>query len=119
MTLRSYDLPVPRDGATRTAAELLSLEGITLARLRAIWPELGHIPGQLHQQLEADCRYASYFNARRQRGDDIDALKRDEAMKIPANLDFSTVEAACRLRPVTCSHATAPIQSPRQTACPG
>ena len=88
MTLRSYDLPVPRDGAARTAAELLSVEGITLARLRAVWPELGHIPGQLHQQLEADCRYASYL--RRQRVD-IDALKRDEAMKIPANMDFSTV----------------------------
>jgi tRNA uridine 5-carboxymethylaminomethyl modification enzyme len=86
--LRSYDLPVPRDGAARTAADLLSLEGITLARLRAVWPELGQIPGQLHQQLEADCRYASYVQ--RQRAD-IDALKRDEAMKIPADLDFSAV----------------------------
>ena len=70
---------MPRDGAARTAAELLSVEGITLARLRAVWGT-GHIPGQLHQQLEADCRYASM---RRQRVD-IDALKRDEAMKIPA-----------------------------------
>ena len=86
--LRSYDLPVPRDGAARTAADLLSLEGITLARLRAVWPELGQIPGRLHQQLEADCRYASYVQ--RQRAD-IDALKRDEAMKIPADLDFSAV----------------------------
>ena len=86
--LRPYDLPVPRDGAARTAADLLSLEGITLARLRAVWPELGQIPGQLHQQLEADCRYASYLQ--RQRAD-IDALKRDEAMKIPADLDFSAV----------------------------
>ncbi len=88
MTLRSYDLPAPRDGGARTAAELLSVEGITLARLRAVWPELGHIPCQLHQQLEADYRYASYV--RRQRVD-IDALKRDEAMKIPANMDFSAV----------------------------
>ena len=110
MTLRSYDLPVPRDGAARTAAELLSVEGITLARLRAVWPELGHIPGQLHQQLEADCRYASYL--RRQRVD-IDALKRDEAMKIPANLDFSTIGGlsaeACdlltRYRPDTVAQA--------------
>ncbi len=88
MTLRSHDLPVPRDGAARTAAELLSVEGITLTRLRAVWPELGHIPRQLHQQLEADCRYASYV--RRQRVD-IDALKRDEAMKIPVDMDFSAV----------------------------
>ena len=86
--MRSYDLPVPRDGAARTAADLLSLEGITLAQLRAVWPELGQIPGHLHQQLEADCRYASYLQ--RQRAD-IDALKRDEAMKIPADLDFSAV----------------------------
>ncbi len=99
--LRPYDLPVPRDGAARTAADLLSLEGITLARLRAVWPELGKIPVQLHQQLEADCRYASYVQ--RQRAD-IDALKRDEAMKIPAALDFSVVGGlsaeACNL--LTC-----------------
>ena len=108
--LRPYDLPVPRDGAARTAADLLSLEGITLARLRAVWPELGKIPGQLHQQLEADCRYASYVQ--RQRAD-IDALKRDEAMKIPADLDFSAVGGlsaeACNLltrhRPDTIAQA--------------
>ena len=86
--LRSHDLPVPRDGAARSAAELLSLEGITLSQLQAVWPDLGQIPAQLHQQLEADCRYASYVQ--RQRAD-IDALKRDEAMKIPVHLDFSLV----------------------------
>ena len=86
--LRSHDLPVPRDGAARSVAELLSLEGITLSQLQAVWPDLGEIPAQLHQQLEADCRYASYVQ--RQRAD-IDALKRDEAMKIPVHLDFSLV----------------------------
>ena len=86
--LRSHDLPVPRDGAARSAAELLSLEDITLSQLQAVWPDLGQIPAQLHQQLEADCRYASYVQ--RQRAD-IDALKRDEAMKIPVHLDFSLV----------------------------
>jgi tRNA uridine 5-carboxymethylaminomethyl modification enzyme len=86
--LRSHDLPVPRDGAARSAAELLSLEGITLSQLQAVWPDLGQIPAQLHQQLEADCRYTSYVQ--RQRAD-IDALKRDEAMKIPVHLDFSLV----------------------------
>ncbi len=87
-TLRSHELPVPRDGAIRSAAELLSLEGITLSKLREVWPELGVIPKKLYQQLEADCRYASYI--RRQRAD-IEALKRDEAMKIPSNLNFSNV----------------------------
>ena len=86
--MRLYNLPVPRDGAARTAADLLSLEGITLAQLRAVWPELGQIPGDLHKQLEADCRYASYLQ---RQSADIDALKRDEAMKIPADLDFSAV----------------------------
>ena len=86
--LRSHDLPVPRDGAARSAAELLSLEDITLSQLQAVWPDLGQIPAQLHQQLEADCRYASYVQ--RQHAD-IDALKRDEAMKIPVHLDFSLV----------------------------
>jgi len=86
--LRDAQLPVPRDGAHRSAAELLSLEGVTIDRLEDIWPELVDIPAKYRDQIQADCRYAGYVA--RQKAD-IDALRRDEALQIPAGLDFSLV----------------------------
>jgi tRNA uridine 5-carboxymethylaminomethyl modification enzyme len=86
--LRDAHLPVPRDGAHRSAAELLSLEGVTIDRLEDIWPELVDIPAKYRDQIQADCRYAGYVA--RQKAD-IDALRRDEALQIPAGLDFSLV----------------------------
>ena len=59
-----------------------------MASLCAVWPELSSIPSGLHPQLEADCRYASYVERQRQ---DIDALRRDESMVIPADLAFTAI----------------------------
>ena len=86
--LRDAQLPAPRDGAHRSAADLLSLEGVTIDRLEDIWPELADIPAKYRDQIQADCRYAGYVA--RQKAD-IDALRRDEALRIPAGLDFSLV----------------------------
>ena len=86
--LRDTDLPVARDGARRTAADMLALEAVTIERLLPIWPELSAIPTALHPQIEADCRYASYVE--RQRGD-VEALRRDEAMPIPSDLDYREI----------------------------
>ncbi len=86
--LRSMQLPVARDGAPKTAADLLALEGISLEKCLICWPELGQIDKKLHKQLETDCRYAGYLN--RQQAD-IDAMRRDDAVKIPAHMDFSEI----------------------------
>ena len=77
--LAAHDLPLPRDGARRSAADMLTLEGSSIAGLTALWPALAGIPDSLHAQLEADCRYAGYIE--RQRAD-IKALHRDEAFLI-------------------------------------
>ena len=81
-------LPTPRDGSMRTPADLLALEGVGLTQLFEIWPELATIPKPLHNQLETDCRYAGYLE--RQQAD-IDAMRRDDAVKIPAHLNISAI----------------------------
>ena len=86
--LRAFNLPVPRDGAHRSAAELLSLEGMSIDGLGALWPELREIPPTHWSQLEADCRYAGYVS--RQKAD-IDALRRDEGVRIPGDTNFAEV----------------------------
>ena len=108
--LQAHDLPAPRDGGRRSAADMLTLEGITIDALTGLWPELADIPPLLRPQLEADCRYAGYLE--RQRAD-IEALHRDEAIFIPDDFDYHAVgglsaearDVMIRLRPRTIGQA--------------
>ena len=109
--LAAAGLPIPRDGAIRSAADMLGLEGIDMGRILPVWPDLGSIPASLHAQIEADCRYAGYVG--RQQAD-IDALRRDEALKIPPHTDFSVIgglsaeskDILRRYQPETIGHAS-------------
>ena len=87
-TLHEHNLPSTRDGRKQTAADLLTRDGILIADLLPLWPELSEIPTALHSQLETDCRYRGYL--RRQQGD-IDALRRDESLLIPTDLTYSDI----------------------------
>src|SRR4051812_46684577 len=84
--LRRHGLAVNADGVPRSAAELLSHPGIDMARLAAIWPELGEIPADIAEQLETDARYAGYLERQAR---DIAPFRRDESLLLPADLDYA------------------------------
>ena len=86
--LAAHDLPSTRDGRKQSASDLLTRDGIKIAHLLALWPELNEIPEALHGQLETDCRYRGYV--RRQQGD-IDALRRDEKLLIPQDISYGAI----------------------------
>ena len=86
--LAAHDLPITRDGRKQSASDLLTRDGIKIAHLLALWPELNEIPEALHGQLETDCRYRGYV--RRQQGD-IDALRRDEKLLIPQDISYGAI----------------------------
>ena len=86
--LAAAGLPVSRDGSPKTPAELLALEGITFPDCLRLWPELRQIDEMLHSQLETDCRYSGYL-ARQQA--DIEAMRRDDALKIPVHTAFTEI----------------------------
>lgn len=83
-----HGLELNRDGRRRNAFELLAFPGIDLGRLRAVWPEIGEINSGIAAQLEVDARYAAYV---RRQDADVEALRRDEAVAIPAEFDFSSL----------------------------
>ena len=84
-----------------------ALCGVGIADATAL---MAAVPPPLRPQIEADCRYAGYID--RQQAD-IDALRRDEAITIPAELDYSLVgglsaearDVMRRLRPETIGQA--------------
>lgn len=83
-----HGLTINQDGRRRTALDLLALADVTVARLQAIWPELGTIPKALVSQIEVDAHYAAYV---RRQHEDVAALKRDEAVAIPDGFDYSAI----------------------------
>jgi 16S rRNA (guanine(527)-N(7))-methyltransferase RsmG len=57
-------------------------------RLAAIWPELAAIDAPTALQVETDAQYSVYLDRQRH---DIEAMRRDEGLELPADLDYSAV----------------------------
>ncbi len=97
---------VNQDGAARTARQLLALPDIDIARLRAIWPELGEIAPEIAEQIEIEERYAPYL---KRQAADIADFRREEALDLPPDLDLATLSGLSgelrllldRVRPTT------------------
>jgi tRNA uridine 5-carboxymethylaminomethyl modification enzyme len=81
-------LDLNMDGRRRSAFELLAHPAVDLARLRAVWPQIGEIAPGIAAQLEVDARYASYVD--RQEAD-VEALRREESLGIPADFEYSAI----------------------------
>jgi len=86
--LRHHGIAVNEDGVSRSAAELLAYPGIDVARLVVIWPALAGLAPDVAEQLEIDARYASYVE---RQSADILAFRRDEALRLPDDLDYGAV----------------------------
>ena len=103
-------MAVTKDGQRRNAFELLAYPDIDFDRLRAVWPQLGEIEPAIAEQVSVDARYAVYLE--RQRAD-IEALRRDEALEIPAGIDYGAISGLSNevrdklqtVRPVTLAQA--------------
>jgi tRNA uridine 5-carboxymethylaminomethyl modification enzyme len=86
--LAAAGLKINQDGIRRTAGDLLSYPGIDIARLASVWPVLSALAPEVVEQLEADSRYSGYLG--RQEAD-IEAFRRDEALRLPADLDYGSI----------------------------
>ena len=103
-------LSVSKDGQRRNAYELLAYPDIPFDRLKAIWPALGQIEPAIAEQVCIDARYAVYLERQKS---DIEALRRDEALEIPASVDYGAISGLSNevrdqleiVRPVTLAQA--------------
>lgn len=77
-----------QDGVVRSVKDLLAYPDIGWGRLQSLWPELGAVPAEIAEQLAIDARYEGYLVRQRQ---DIAAYRRDEALELPADLDYGAV----------------------------
>jgi tRNA uridine 5-carboxymethylaminomethyl modification enzyme len=86
--LERQGFKVNQDGVRRSAHDLMRYPDIDIGALKILWPQLGTIPADIVEQVEIDARYSGYIQ--RQEAD-IRAFRRDEALAIPAALDYAQV----------------------------
>jgi tRNA uridine 5-carboxymethylaminomethyl modification enzyme len=61
---------------------------LSLDRLSEIWPEFNEFSEPIRRQLEIEALYQVYMKRQKQ---DIETFKKDEALPIPANLNFDGI----------------------------
>jgi tRNA uridine 5-carboxymethylaminomethyl modification enzyme len=83
-----HGIALNRDGRRRSAFDLLAFPNMSVAALARVWPQLSAIPAAAAERLQTDARYAVYMD--RQEAS-IAAFKKDEAVTIPAALDFAGI----------------------------
>jgi tRNA uridine 5-carboxymethylaminomethyl modification enzyme len=82
-------LHIRADGVRRNMIELLAYPSITWQDLAAIWPDMAGWDDETRFQIETDARYAGYLD--RQKAD-IEAFRRDEALQLPKDIDYLSLE---------------------------
>ena len=87
--LLRHGMRVNRDGVRRRALDLLAYPKVDMARLCTVWPELAGIDRVIVEQLEIEACYIAYLE--RQDGD-IRAFRRDEALVLPRDLPYDTID---------------------------
>lgn len=85
---RTHGIMINQDGKRRHALEVLAYDGVDFAKLRGVWPELAAITPQVAEQMEIEAAYAGYLD--RQEAD-ILAFRKDEDMRMPADLDYRAI----------------------------
>ena len=70
------------------AAALLAYPDIDWEQLETVWSELSTIRPDIREQIEIDALYSGYM-ARHDA--DIAAFRKDEALQLPENLDYSEI----------------------------
>ena len=79
---------VNQDGVRRTPLDLLSNPEIAFADLMRVWPDLAAWSEDVREQVEIAGRYAGYMD---RQDADIRLYRQDEALRLPADLDYKTI----------------------------
>lgn len=103
-------IKINQDGKRRDGFDLLSFQDVHFEDIIAMRPEMSAVDLEIQRQIERDALYSNYVR-RQQR--DVDAMKRDEAHKIPDSFDYSSISGLSNelrsklqsVRPVTLGQA--------------
>jgi len=76
------------DGQRRDIFQLLAYREIGFDDVARVWPQLAGWSPEVREQIEIDAAYAGYLD---RQDADVEAFRRDEALALPADLDYGRV----------------------------
>ncbi|NQY95991.1 MAG: tRNA uridine-5-carboxymethylaminomethyl(34) synthesis enzyme MnmG [Henriciella sp.] len=79
---------VNQDGQRRSAWDYLAYPSITMMDVESAFPEVAALDQAIKSQLEIEAMYAGYIERQK---DDVEALRREEALELPGDLDYAAV----------------------------
>lgn len=103
-------IPVNADGRRRSMRELLAFPGVTLDHFVPAVPSITEWSAEVREQVEIDAGYAAYLD---RQVIDAEALRTEEAMLLPVDLDYAAIgglsnevkEKLARVQPRTLGQA--------------
>lgn len=103
-------ITVNADGQRRSIRDLLAFPNVTLDQFIAIRPVIADWSAAVSEQVEIDAVYAGYLDRQAQ---DAEALRREEGLSLPSDLDYAAIgalsnevrEKLSMIRPLTLGQA--------------
>lgn len=103
-------ITVNADGRRRSMRELLAFPDVTLDQFRPAVAAIADWPQEVREQVVIDAAYANYLDRQAQ---DAEALKSEEALTLPTDIDYAAIgglsnevrEKLARVRPLTLGQA--------------
>ncbi|MDB2530790.1 tRNA uridine-5-carboxymethylaminomethyl(34) synthesis enzyme MnmG, partial [Paracoccaceae bacterium] len=87
--LQAGGIAVTQDGSRRSLYQVLSFPKVTFEDLITISPDLRNIEPDIAAQLSCDALYSNYIVRQKK---DVDAVQRDEALKIPEGFSYADID---------------------------
>ena len=81
-------ISIKQDGIRRSAIELLSFKDVDFSKLEHIWPGFPDFNQEVRDQLEKDAIYINYIE---RQSVAVNAMRKDEKLSIPENLNYSDI----------------------------
>lgn len=79
---------VNQDGQRRSAWDYLAYPDIDMPAISEAFPAIADLDPAIKSQLEIEAMYAGYIERQK---DDVEALRREESLALPADLDYGAV----------------------------
>ncbi|MDX2483494.1 MAG: tRNA uridine-5-carboxymethylaminomethyl(34) synthesis enzyme MnmG [Pseudodonghicola sp.] len=80
---------INQDGTRRTGMDILAFPDVNFADLIELDPDLSAVDDEVRSQLEREALYINYIERQQK---DIDAVRRDEMRRFPADFDYMGIE---------------------------
>ena len=88
-TLSENGISISQDRTRRTLMQVLAFPNVSYTDLFKLEPELKTVDVDILNQIQKDATYVYYLDRQRK---DIDAIRRDEQVQIPAGLDYNSIQ---------------------------